>query len=126
MIIPSKKLIDTVLGKDCTLIKDNIPKHLSSDNTIFYYVKDEVGVMHNINIYELMYKMKDWICQHNTGQGLSTHKLFYTQTNGREWYAGYAKIKTNYDDKCTLKDLSKGKTEFEAVVTMLEDIIKGD
>lgn len=116
MKIPSKKLLDSILGKDTTAINEGVPKEFREDNMLFYQINGDYGVQYTMTDIELLHKMKAWIMDFNNLQGLSTHRPFYTQTDGRKWYAGYSHIHTTYDDKITYNDLGKGDTEFDAVV----------
>ena len=110
----SKELLKKVVSE----IDGNI--QITAD-TIHYSLGTHMGSM---LLDTLLRKLKDWMMDFNNLQGLSSHNCFYTQTDGREWYAGFSHLKTTYGDKATLKDLGKGKTEIEAVVDMMEEIIK--
>jgi len=79
----------------------------------------------SINRSEFMTMCKDYITDWEKSLcGLSSHRTFYSQCNGKEWYCGFASIKTNYDNKATLEDISSGNTEFEAVIRAMNWVIK--
>ncbi|RLA74697.1 MAG: hypothetical protein DRG30_05115 [Epsilonproteobacteria bacterium] len=132
---PSEMLLNAILGKTESIIithfdvdayNDKARNIGGGDGFISYTsvttIKETQGKIH---IEEFLRAMKDWIMNIYSGQNLSSHRTFYTQTDGRDWYAGFNRIKTTYDDKCTYRDLGKGKTEVNAVIDMLEDIISG-
>jgi len=103
----NKELLSKVLDIN---LKDNVC--VVVDNEIHISFEDRVD---KINIYELAHKCKEWIIDMEQNQGICTHKTFYTQTDGYEWYCGFASIQTTYDDEAILKDISKADTEVEAI-----------
>lgn len=111
----SEKLLSAVTGKKCIMINEGVPKHLKSDNTVFYYIENEYGEMQNINIYELMHMVKEWAWKLKR----------FTITSYIRYKKSWAKLWVNefLDDRDD-EILYKGKTEPEAVFKCGEWVLK--
>jgi len=77
-----------------------------------------------INIHELTFKMKRWICDMEQLQGICTNKDYVCSTDGSEWYSGYLLIKTIYRDEVREEIKGEGDTEFDAVKEHCEWILE--
>jgi len=122
----STTLIKEILEESLFLYTDNemLPKNELHFIPISCTIGDNPKIT-SINRSEFMTMCKDYITDWEKALcGLSSHRTFYSQCNGSEWYCGFAAIKTNYDNKATLEDISSGGTEFEAVIRAMNWVIK--
>jgi len=53
---------------------------------------------------------------------LTSHQNFYTSYDGRNWYCGFLKIHSTYDDAIKDELLGKGDNELEAVIDALTEL----
>jgi len=106
MILPNKELLSAVLGEEC------IPLEIVV-NTLYYKVSYAENTLLEINIYELIHKMKEWA--YNTyGLELQSGRccgVYYCwdETTGYDTY---------------MCDASEAKTEPEAVTKACEWILE--
>ena len=114
----STKLLSLVLGEDVL----NISIECNYNHIRVFY--DKGG--EDLNLDTLGRLLIEWFNKMgNSPEMLSSHKLFYITTDGRDWYSGYAHSKTTYDDKQTVDDKAKGDTMLECLINHAEWVAKG-
>jgi len=104
--ILDKKVTEIVIGEDVVL----------------YKCGDEMGdLVTDKELLELcMMKIEDSPMEMN----LSSHRTFYLQWNGNEWYSGFSHVKTNHGDIITYQDLGSGKTRLECLLSLFTTRLK--
>jgi len=76
-----------------------------------------------INKWEFMHRCKEYISDFNNLANLSTHRNFYSMTDGGEWSCGFLSIHTTYSDDAEYDDICTCETEFEAVILSTQWVI---